>query len=123
MLIQRVHPLSPGPLSVDAPSASLPNLGHQQYASSSLNTSTEYFGVVVTTAKSGSDGCSACPLSSGGSMDGMPTGGCDGCYVLKLSKSPGLDSGSPGCTHYTLTRVCQGRPLDQQLWEPWLSSQ
>lgn len=110
----------------DSPSASPRHEGQQQQARSSLDGrshTTSYYGVVVTTAKSGSEVCGACPLSSGGSVDGIPTGGCDGCYVLKLSKSPGLDPETPGCTHYTLTRVCQGRPLDQQLWEPWLSSQ
>jgi len=48
--------------------------------------------------------------------------GCDGCYVLKLSASEGADAGS-GCTHFTLTRVCQGSNLAEQLWSPWLQPQ
>ncbi len=52
----------------------------------------------------------------------------DGCFVLKLESARAASgasggAGSPGscrCTHYTLTRVCHGQPLAQQLRDAWL---
>ncbi len=43
-----------------------------------------------------------------------------GCYVLKLSRS----HGAGGCvsTAFTLTRVCQGQPLYEQLYQSWLDA-
>lgn len=79
----------------------------------SASPSTRYFGVVVQSGAGQGPNCSMCSADAAGAAS-------DGCYVLKLCKSPGVGLGAPGCSQYTLTRVCQGRPLDQQMWEPWL---
>lgn len=41
----------------------------------------------------------------------------EGCYVLKTSRSSSPDC---HCTHYSLTRVSQGKDLPQQLASAWL---
>ncbi|GIL87701.1 hypothetical protein Vretimale_14653 [Volvox reticuliferus] len=45
----------------------------------------------------------------------------DGCWVLKTTRSdsPGAH-GLCSCTHFSLTRVCQGQPLYTQLRDAWL---
>ena len=79
--------------------------GHAHAERSSL--STAYYGLVVQSAQ---------PCDT------------DGCFVLKLesartASSAAADTGALGscrCTHYTLTRVCHGQPLAQQLRDAWL---
>jgi hypothetical protein len=44
----------------------------------------------------------------------------DGCYVLKTERNK--DVSGCTCTVFTLTRVCQGQPLYQQLRESWLAT-
>lgn len=44
-------------------------------------------------------------------------GHMEGCYVLKTSHSTSADC---QCTHYSLTRICEGTPLEQQLMQAWL---
>eukprot|EP00873_Tetraselmis_striata_P033047 jgi/Tetstr1/453311/TSEL_040302.t1 len=39
-----------------------------------------------------------------------------GCFLLKTTQKVGGDC---KCTHYSLTRVCEGVPLDQQFIEAW----
>lgn len=43
----------------------------------------------------------------------------DGCYVLKTTLNK--DAGGCTCTLFSLTRVCAGQPLEQQLLDTWLS--
>jgi hypothetical protein len=45
-----------------------------------------------------------------------------GCYLLKAVRTTHAEPSGGGChcTHYTLTRVCQGQPLAQQLMRSWL---
>lgn len=45
-----------------------------------------------------------------------PAGGPSGCYLLKTEQSSG---GHCSCTHFSLTRVCQGVSLAQQALDAW----
>ncbi|GIL66725.1 hypothetical protein Vafri_20208 [Volvox africanus] len=54
-------------------------------------------------------------------VQGSCTSDADGCWVLKTTRSD--SPGAPGlcsCTHFSLTRVCQGQPLYTQLRDAWL---
>ncbi|GLI63835.1 hypothetical protein VaNZ11_006938 [Volvox africanus] len=54
-------------------------------------------------------------------VQGSCTSDADGCWVLKTTRSD--SPGSPrlcSCTHFSLTRVCQGQPLYTQLRDAWL---
>ncbi|GFR50661.1 hypothetical protein Agub_g12910 [Astrephomene gubernaculifera] len=48
----------------------------------------------------------------------------DGCWVLKTtSAGDGVEAAAAGlctCTHFSLTRVCKGQPLYEQLRDAWL---
>jgi hypothetical protein len=79
--------------------------------------SESYFGFVVQSMGQG------CVASSGevpgvGSTGGGTPSSPDGCYVLKLSRSPDLIS-----SHYSLTRVCSQAvmPLNLQLQMSWIT--
>lgn len=48
---------------------------------------------------------------------GSPTGGC---YVLKMTRNRDFQTGCT-CTVFSLTRVCRGQPLNQQLQDAWLA--
>ncbi|MEW5301077.1 MAG: hypothetical protein WDW38_009351 [Sanguina aurantia] len=75
---------------------------------SSVGDTEQYFGLVVQGRGSSQ------PLL--GMLDPASVS-ADGCYVLKTS-SVGQDGCR--CTHFTLTRVCQGHPLAEQLRDSWL---
>lgn len=48
--------------------------------------------------------------------------GLQGCYLLKTVRTThgSHEAGGCHCIHFTLTRVCQGQPLAQQLEASWL---
>ena len=64
-----------------------------------------YYGLVVL-SKSAAKGATGCSKS--------------GCYVLKTSSSSPTGSDGCRCTHYTLTQVCRGQPLQSQMQAAWL---
>lgn len=43
-----------------------------------------------------------------------------GCYVLKMTRNRDVQTGCT-CTVFSLTRVCRGQPLYQQLQDAWLA--
>lgn len=46
--------------------------------------------------------------------------GVEGCYLLKAIRTVGKVPGECSCTHFSLTRVCQGENLEKQFVESWL---
>jgi hypothetical protein len=53
-------------------------------------------------------------------VQGQHRADVEGCYVLKLSRASTASDCS--CLHYSVTRVCQGAPLQQQLLQSWLTA-
>jgi len=46
--------------------------------------------------------------------------GSEGCYLLKAVKNVPNSSTGCTCTHFSLTRVCQGEHLERQFVQSWL---
>ena len=72
-------------------------------------------------SRDGSEAGTAAAMAAVGGTAADLRQGSDGCFVLKLSRAPGADAGG-ACTHYTVTRVCQGQPLHDQLCGSWLTN-
>ena len=97
--------------------------GHTLDCMGTMNSSESFFGVVVQSMGRESDAIAAGQARSNrpkaSSIGGGTTSTPDGCYVLKLSRSP--DSIS---SHYSLTRVCSQAimPLHLQLQMSWITT-
>lgn len=78
---------------------------------SKRDTSAQYYGVVVQ-ARSRAASWSG----SGSAASALDS---EGCYLLKVVSSTAADC---RCSHYSLVRLCQGDPLSQQQWRPFLLS-
>ena len=78
--------------------------------------SAQYYGVVVQSLEQAS--ARGGPLNSDSPSCGASSSSPDGCYVLKLCRSP--DS---VLSHYSLTRVCAqtAMPLHLQLQRSWIA--
>lgn len=63
-------------------------------------------------------GAAAITRHHGVVVQGASPSSADGCYVLKTTQSYAHDQCT--CVHYSLTHVCHGAPLAQQLREAWL---
>lgn len=46
--------------------------------------------------------------------------GAEGCYLLKAVRPAPAYPGGCSCTHYSLTRVCEGENLERQFVQSWL---
>lgn len=51
-------------------------------------------------------------------LSGCWSGQCDGCYLLQTSSN--TEHAGCSCTYYTLTSLCKGPPLREQLMQAWL---
>lgn len=78
------------------------------------STQVAYYGLVVQSFQSDQQA----PPSAGAPSPSH--GAADGCYLLKTANNYDGLTGCT-CTHFTLTRVCQAKPLYQQLQDAWLS--
>eukprot|EP00192_Tetraselmis_astigmatica_P020629 CAMPEP_0117677096 /NCGR_PEP_ID=MMETSP0804-20121206/16559_1 /TAXON_ID=1074897 /ORGANISM="Tetraselmis astigmatica, Strain CCMP880" /LENGTH=281 /DNA_ID=CAMNT_0005486349 /DNA_START=240 /DNA_END=1082 /DNA_ORIENTATION=- len=61
--------------------------------------------------------CTKCSVTKyWGMVIQSPDGGPSGCFLLKTTQNVGAGC---SCTHFSLTRICQGVPLAQQFVDAW----